>query len=196
MRRALVLLALVAAVALLSVPPAEAAGRTVHVSGLTPFVTVTENDVHGKLTLFRAYYPDGYVHGTIVPAGNVAVRDLEHFTCINPESGGQPPCPISFPANDQLFRGDPESLGTLGQPLTSTNRNRLIDFTTVGSGPTLQWRTYEHGPHTQLEFRFADGYEVYVVLDHPTHLRDVRLVTQRTTPTAVTHAASTPTDED
>jgi hypothetical protein len=178
-------------------PPAHAAGgsRTVHVAGTTHYLTVVENNIHGNLRLFRAYYQDGYVHGVILPSNAGRVTDLEHFTCVNPESHG-PPCAASSTANDALLPGDPESLGTLGQAPTGVNHNVHIDFRAAGIGPTLQWRTYEHRGHTQLSFTFADGFELYVVLDTPIHLYDLKLVTQPTTSTSVSHAVQTAGDTD
>jgi hypothetical protein len=200
MKKAALLAALpVAALAMGAAAPSCSApppGRTVHVPGGTRYLRVTENDIHGDLTLFRADYQDGYVHGTIVPAGNGPVRDLEHFTCINPEVPGHPPCAASRGANDQMLTNDPEDLGTLGQPHTGVNHNVLADFHASGRGPTLRWRTFEHGPHEGFYFTFADGFTLHVIVDHPIHYYDLQLVTQRTTATSITHAVQTTADED
>lgn len=193
---ALGLAGVLAATGCLSTADSSAGERTVHVPGTTPYLHVIENNVHGNLKLFRAYYQDGYVHGSVLPANAGVVTDLEHFTCVNPEIPNHPPCAISRSGNDVLLPGDPEDVGTLGQVPTGVNHNARIDFATSGTGKTLQWRTYEHQAHTQLELHFADGFELYVVLDHPTHLFDIQLSTQPTTPTATTHAIQTVGDTD
>jgi hypothetical protein len=86
---------------------------------------------------------------------------------------------------------DPEDVGLLGQPATGVHHNVELTFVADGQGSTLQWRTYEHLGHTQLEFEFADGYALYVVLDQPTHLYDVHLATG-----ATDTAVFTPADSD
>lgn len=43
---------------------------------------------------------------------------------------------------------------------------------------------------------FADGLELYVVLDTPIHLYDLKLVTQLTTSTSISHAVQTAGDTD
>jgi hypothetical protein len=43
---------------------------------------------------------------------------------------------------------------------------------------------------------FADGLELYVVLDTPIHLYDLKLVTQPTTSTSIPHAVQTAGDTD
>jgi hypothetical protein len=175
-------------------PAPESSSRTVHASGATPFLTVVENDVHGPLTRFEAYYQDGYVHATSLPRGS-SVTDLEHFTCVNPENHG-PSCAASGSGNDAVLTADPENLGLLGQLPTGANHNRLINFNATGTGKTLQWRTYEHKAHTQLSLLFADGFELYIALDRPTHLDDIHLIKQPTTATAVSHAMQTANDQD
>jgi hypothetical protein len=166
---------------------------SVHVGAPTHYLTVVENENHGNLMVFRAAYQDGYVHGTILPSGAGAVTHLEHFTCINPENHG-PSCAASSAGNDALLPDDPEDWGTLGQTPTGVNHNVHLDFLAAGDGSTLQWRTFEHRGHTYLEFDFADGFELYVYLDQPYHLYDVKLATQPNTSTNVSYAYFTATD--
>lgn len=167
-------------------PPGPPTGPTVHPVGTTsPFLSVVTAN-HGALSTFKAYYQDGYVHDVTIPVSNGPVTDFEHYTCVNPEIDPGFAC-----SPDHLLGTDPEDVGVLGQPGTAVHHNEELTFVPDGHGATLQWRTYEHLAHTQLEFEFADGYELYVVLDQPTHLYDVKLAM------GATDAASfTPVDSD
>jgi hypothetical protein len=155
--------------------PSQPAHETyIHATGTpTHYLTVTTRG-HGELTSFAAYYEDGYVHGDRIPAANGRVIEFEHYTCEDPETRVEG-VKTRYPCGDRLLSASTGDYGLLNQVHTVDNHNRRIDAVPKGQGPVLQWRTYEHLAHTKFEYEFADGYELYVVLDTPVYVWDTTL---------------------
>jgi hypothetical protein len=134
-------------------------------------LAVFENEIHGPLTQFAAWYPDDkYVHVDGLPAGS-NVFDIRMVTCVN-----LGPCGDRIDADTG---GEALGVSPGSQKQVSIHHNATLVFHPKGRGSTLYVEHYEHGKEGQLSLQFKDGFELYITIRPGSYVAGIDITTVR-----------------
>jgi hypothetical protein len=142
----------------------QVANITQTLNGSSHYMAIYVQKTHGKLVKMTTYYSlDHYVH--IDDAHNAnGVRDIQMYTCKNLGACG-----------DWIDGGDIDSVGYLGQPHVAIHHNITLTFTVHGNGISLHQGHYEHGGEPEMEFQFADGFILDILIPSAPHLYAINI---------------------